>query len=89
MGSVYFLDFLIYISILVSDYLYELNVVNRIGEFLFYYKRELELNFTNGFLTIVIFTILYIVIVLLKKYINKKYPRIKEHLANKIFYDWL
>lgn len=97
------IDFLTYISISVSDCLYELNVVNCISKFLFDEKYELEFNYTieilfyvkyklelyfiKGFLTIVIFTILYIVIVILKKYINKKYPRIKENLADKIFDD--
>lgn len=97
------IDFLTYISISVSDYLYKLNVVNCIYKFLFDEKYELEFNyiieilfnvkyklelyFTKGFLTIVIFTILYIVIVLVKKYINKKYPKINENLADKIFED--
>lgn len=97
------IDFLTYISISVSDYLYELKVVNCISKFLFdekyelefnytkgflfYVKYKIELYFTKGFLTIVIFTILYIGIVLLKKYINKNYLRIKENLADKIFDD--
>lgn len=100
-----FINFLIYNSILVSDYLYELKLVNRITDFLFYCKLELELNdtigflfylkyklelnFTKGFLTIVVFTVLYIITALLKKYINKRYPKIKENLAHKIFDDWL